>query len=114
MRCAVGFLLLGTVAAPLAAQDSVRVVPDSITCGECSLQVTAIVEVGDRDGPGILGEQAHVTRADDGDYYAFSFMQMGRLLGSLPRASFRRQSGAPARGRESTLRRHSCGAQRTL
>ncbi|MYD14320.1 MAG: hypothetical protein F4107_13300 [Gemmatimonadetes bacterium] len=100
MRCAAAFLSFGIVAAPLAAQDSVsvRVVPDSVTCGECSLQVTAIVEIGDRDGPGILGEQAHVARADDGDYYAFSFMQMGRLLRFSPEGEFQEAIGRTGEG----------------
>ena len=45
-------LLLGAVAAPLGAQDPAQVVPDAVTCTTCSLDVSAVVELGDRDGPG--------------------------------------------------------------
>ena len=44
-------LLLGAVAAPLGAQDPAQVVPDAVTCTTCSLDVSAVVELGDRDGP---------------------------------------------------------------
>ena len=73
-------LLLGAVAAPLGAQDPAQVVPDAVTCTTCSLDVSAVVELGDRDGPGIVGEQAVITRSDDGDYYLSSPVQLGRLL----------------------------------
>ena len=73
-------LFLGIVVLPLGAQDSVRAVPDAVTCGDCSVEVTAVVELGDRNGPGIVGEQAVVVRSDDGDYYVSSLIQPGRLL----------------------------------
>ena len=45
-------LLLGAVAAPLSAQDSVQVVPDSVSCAACSLDVSAVVELGDIERTG--------------------------------------------------------------
>ena len=72
--------LLGTLAAPLGAQDSVLVIPNAVACATCSLKISAIVELGDREGPGIVGEQAYISQSDDGDYYVSSFVQEGRLL----------------------------------
>ena len=77
-------LLLGAVAAPLVAQDSVLVVPDAVTCDSCSLDVSAVVELGDRDGPGIVSEHAVIGRSDDGDYYVSTLAQRGRLLRFSP------------------------------
>lgn len=65
-------LLFGTLAAPLDAQDSVVVVPDAPSCTTCSLDISLLVELGDREGPGIVGEQAWINRSDDGDYYLSS------------------------------------------
>jgi len=79
-RVAVMCLLHGAVAAPLGAQDSRQVVPDSVTCATCSLDVSAVVELGDIDGPGIVGEQVRIVRSEDGDYYVSSPAQEGRLL----------------------------------
>ncbi len=73
-------LLLGTLAGSLTAQDSVVVVSDSPTCATCTLTVSVVVELGDREGPGILGEQAYIGRSDDGDYYVSSDLEGGRLL----------------------------------
>lgn len=73
-------LLLGTLAPPLGAQDSILVVPDAPACATCSLTISAVVELGDREGPGIVGEQAYISRSDDGDYYLSSSLGDGRLL----------------------------------
>ena len=79
-------LLFGTLAAPLAAQDSVVVVPDAPACSTCSLTVSAVVELGDREGPGIVAQLnaphalARVVRSDDGDYYVPGHLGDGRLL----------------------------------
>ena len=79
-------LLVGTLAAPVDAQDSVVVVPDAPTCATCSLTVSAVVELGDREGPGIVAQlnapyaQARVVRSDDGDYYVPGHLGDGRLL----------------------------------
>ena len=68
-------LFFGTLAAPLAAQDSVLVVPDAPACATYSLTVSAVVELGDREGPGIVAQlnapyaPARVVRSHDGDYY---------------------------------------------
>ena len=109
-------LLLGAVAAPLVAQDSVLVVPDAVTCDSCSLDVSAVVELGDRDGPGIVGEHAVIGRSDDGDYYVSTSAQRGRLLRFSPDGVFRGTIGrsgegpgeyvspALAQGRADTLR----------
>ena len=80
IRGAAECFLLGAVAAPLGSQDSVQVVPDAVTCATCTLDLSAVVELGDRDGPGIVGEQAFISRSDDGDYYVSSLVQKGRLL----------------------------------
>ena len=74
------YILFGTLAAPLGAQDSLVVVPDTPACPTCSLTVSVVVELGDREGPGIVGEQAYISRSDDGDYYVSSFVEAGRLL----------------------------------
>ena len=109
-------LLLGAVAAPLVAQDSVLVVPDAVTCDSCSLDVSAVVELGDRDGPGIVSEHAVIGRSDDGDYYVSTLAQRGRLLRFSPDGVFRGTIGrsgegpgeyfspALAQGRADTLR----------
>ena len=79
-------LLFGTLATPLAAQDSVVIVPDVPACATCSLTVSAVVELGDREGPGIVGgpnmagEKARVARSHDGDYYVSAALGDGRLL----------------------------------
>ena len=83
-------LLFGTLAAPLAAQDSVIVVPDTPACTTCSLTVSVVVELGDREGPGIIGgpnmpgEKARVARSHDGDYYVTAHLGDGRLLRFSP------------------------------
>ena len=91
-------LLLGAVAAPLSAQDSVQVVPDSVSCAACSLDVSAVVELGDIDGPGIVGEQARIVRSDDGDYYVSSPTQRGRLLRFSPDGVFQDALGRTGEG----------------
>ena len=48
------------------------VVPDAPACASCSLDISVLVELGDREGPGIVGEQAWINRSDDGDYYLSS------------------------------------------
>ncbi len=90
--------LLGILAAPLAAQDSVLVVPDTLACATCSLIVSVVVELGDREGPGIVGEQAEIDRSDDGDYYVSSLVQDGRLLRFSPDGVFRDAIGRPGEG----------------
>lgn len=91
-------LLFGTLAAPLRAQDSLVVVPDTPACPTCSLTVSAVVELGDREGPGIVGEQAYIGRADDGDYYVSSSMQPGRLLRFSPDGVFQDAVGRSGDG----------------
>lgn len=81
-------LLFAAVVAPLGAQDSVVVVPDAPACAACSLTVSAVVELGDREGPGIVGEQTEIGRSDDGDYYVSSLLQEGRLLRFSPDGVF--------------------------
>ena len=79
-------LLLGTLVAPLGAQDSIVVVPDAPTCSTCSLTVSAVVELGDREGRGIVAQLnapyalGRVVRSDDGDYYVPGHLGDGRLL----------------------------------
>ena len=83
---AVRCLLLAALAAPLAAQDSVVIVPDAPACATCSLDISAVVELGDREGPGIVAQLnapyalARVVRSDDGDYYVPGYLGDGRLL----------------------------------
>lgn len=48
------------------------IVPDAPVCATCSLDISVLVELGDREGPGIVGEQAWINRSDDGDYYVSS------------------------------------------
>ncbi len=78
-RCVV----FAALSAPLDAQDSVVVVPDAPTCATCSLTVSAVVELGDREGPGIVAQlntpyaQARVVRSDDGDYNGLSSWREG-------------------------------------
>ena len=91
-------LLLVAVAAPLVAQGPVRVVPDSVTCATCSLDVSVVVELGDRDGPGIVGEQTSIIRSDDGDYYVSTPMQEGRLLRFSPEGVFQDAIGRTGEG----------------
>ena len=91
-------LLLGTLAAPLAAQDSVLVVPDAPACATCVLDISAVVELGDREGPGIVGEQAYVSHSDDGDYYVSSVLQEGRLLRFSPAGVFQDAIGRTGEG----------------
>ena len=79
-------LVLAALAAPLAAQDSVVIVPDAPACATCSLDISAVVELGDREGPGIVAQLnapyalARVVRSDDGDYYVPGYLGDGRLL----------------------------------
>ena len=83
-------LLLGTLVTPLGAQDSVVIVRDTPACTTCSLTVSVVVELGDREGPGIIGgpnmpgEKARVARSDDGDYYVTAHLGDGRLLRFSP------------------------------
>ena len=91
-------LLVGALAVPLGAQDSVVVVPDAPTCASCSLDISIIVELGDREGPGILGEQAYIGRSDDGDYYVSSSLGDGRLLRFSPDGVFQDAIGRRGEG----------------
>ena len=62
------------------------VVPDAPACATCSLEISAVVELGDREGPGIVAQLnapyalARVVRSDDGDYYVPAHLGDGRLL----------------------------------
>lgn len=97
-------LLLGTLAAPLGAQDSVVVIPDAPACTTCSLTVSAVVELGDRDGPGIVAQlnaplaQARVVRSGDGDYYVPGHLGDGRLLRFSSDGVFRESIGRRGEG----------------
>ena len=97
-------LLLGTLATPLGAQDSVVVVPDAPACATCSLTVSAVVELGDREGPGIVAQlnaayaQARVVRSDDGDYYVPAHLGDGRLLRFSSDGVFQEAIGRPGEG----------------
>ena len=97
-------LLLGTLATPLGAQDSVVVVPDVPACPTCSLTVSAVVELGDREGPGIVAQlnapyaQARVVRSDDGDYYVPAHLGDGRLLRFSPDGVFQEAIGRRGEG----------------
>ena len=101
---AVHGLLLGALAAPLGAQDSVLVVPDAPACANCSLTVSAVVELGDREGPGIVAQlnapyaQARVVRSDDGDYYVPAHLGDGRLLRFSPDGVFQEAIGRRGEG----------------
>ena len=107
MRCALGVvhcLLLGTLAAPLGAQDSVVVIPDVPACPTCSLTVSAVVELGDREGPGIVAQlfaplaQARVVRSDDGYYYIPGHLGDGTLLRFSPDGVFQEAIGRRGEG----------------
>ena len=91
-------LVFGSLAAPLGAQDSVLVIPNAVACATCSLKISAIVELGDREGPGIVGEQAYIGRSDDGDYYVSSSLQPGRLLRFSPEGVFQDAIGRSGEG----------------
>ena len=91
-------VLLGAVAGPLGAQVPVRMVPDAVTCAPCSLDVSAVVELGDRDGPGIVGEQAFISRSASGDYYVSSPARTGRLLRFSPDGVFQDGFGRTGEG----------------
>ncbi len=97
-------LLLGTLAAPLNAQDSVVVVTDAPACATCSLVVSALVELGDREGPGIVAQlnapyaPARVVRSDDGDYYVSGHLGDGRLLRFSSDGVFREAIGRRGEG----------------
>lgn len=91
-------LLFAALCAPLGAQDSVVSVPDAPACATCSLDVSAIVELGDREGPGTVGEQAYIRRSDDGDYYVSANLGDGRLLRFSPGGIFRDAIGRRGEG----------------
>lgn len=91
-------LRLGTLVAPLGAQDSVLIVPDTSVCGSCSLDISVVVELGDREGPGIVGEEAYISRSDDGDYYLSSSLGDGRLLRFSPGGVFQDAIGRRGEG----------------
>lgn len=96
--CVYGVVLLGTVAVPLGAQDSVAVVLDAVTCNTCTLRVATLAEIGDVDGPGIVGENAFIGRSDDGDYYVSTPVQLGRMLRFSPNGLFRTSIGRLGEG----------------
>lgn len=97
-------LLFGTLAAPLDAQDSVVVIPDAPACATCSLTVSAVVELGDREGPGIVAQlnaplaQARVVRSDDGDYYIPGHLGDGTLSRFSPEGVFLEAIGRRGEG----------------
>ena len=91
-------VLLTALFGPLGAQDSVIVVPDAPACAACSLRISAMVELGDREGPGIVGEQAHIRRSDDGDYYVSANLRDGRLLRFSPGGIYRDAIGRRGEG----------------
>ena len=88
---------LGTLVGPLGAQDSVQVVPDAVTCLSCSLDVSAVVELGDAGGPGIVTDYARIGRSEDGDYYV-PFPPEGRLLRFSADGVFRAAIGRTGEG----------------
>ena len=75
------------------------VVPDAPACATYLLTVSAVVELGDREGPGIVGEQAYISRSDDGDYYlSSSLVGDGRLLRFSPDGVFQDAIGRTGEG----------------
>ena len=97
-------VVFAALAAPLGAQDSVVVVPDAPVCAACSLDISAMVELGDREGPGIIGgpnmvgETARVARSHDGDYYVAAALGDGRLLRFSPDGVFQDGIGRAGEG----------------
>ena len=97
-------LLLGILATPLGAQDSVVVVPDAPACATCSLTVSAVVELGEREGPGIVAQLnapyalARVVRSNDGDYYVSGHLGDGQLLRFSPDGVFQDAIGRRGEG----------------
>lgn len=89
---------LGALVGPLGAQDSVQVVPDAVGCAACSLEVSAVAELGDVDGPGIVTDYVfRIGRSDEGDYYV-PFPPEGRLLRFFPDGVFRAAIGRTGEG----------------
>ena len=80
------------------------VVPDAPACATCSLEISAVVELGDREGPGIVAQlnapfaQARVVRSDDGDYYVPAHLGDGRLLRFSSDGVFREAIGRRGEG----------------
>lgn len=97
-------VVFAALASPLGAQDSVVVVPDAPACAACSLDISAMVELGDREGPGIIGgpnmvgEAARVARSHDGDYYVAAAFGDGRLLRFSPDGVFQDGIGRAGEG----------------
>ena len=98
------WLVFGALTVPLGAQDSVVVVPDAPACATCSLTVSAVVELGDREGPGTVAQlnapyaQGRVVRSDDGDYYVPEHTGDGRLLRFSSAGVFREAIGRRGEG----------------
>ena len=80
------------------------VVRDAPACATCSLVVSAVVELGDREGPGIVAQLnapyalARVVRSDDGDYYVPAHLGDGRLLRFSSEGVFRDAIGRRGEG----------------
>ena len=97
-------VVFAALATPLGAQDSVVVVPDAPACATCSLEISVVVELGDREGPGIVGgpnmvgETARVARSHDGDYYVSAHLGDGRLLRFSPGGVFQDAIGRRGEG----------------
>ena len=105
-QAAIPVFLLGILAAPLAAQDSVVVVPYAPACGTCSLTVSAVVELGDREGTGIVGEQAEIDAPMIATTTFPRSCRKDACSDSHPTGSFGMRLGGPARDRESTSGRY--------
>lgn len=69
-------LLLGLVASPLSAQDTIEVAGDEVTCPACVITVDSMLTIGGLDGPGleVIDSNSRVT-----------VDRMGRVLVSLYR-----------------------------
>lgn len=94
--------LLGLLAAVgyafLAPQVVAAQTRGVIDCEQCEMRATKLIELGEADGPGILGMPAHVVRRKNGEWVVGDYQGRGVIKVFAPDGTFSRSFGGYGQG----------------
>lgn len=69
-----------------------------VDCSDCEVEPTVVVELGSLDGPGAVGDPAHITRRQNGEWVLADYHQNGVLKIYDAGGNFRRGIGRSGQG----------------
>jgi hypothetical protein len=98
-RGVIAVVILMVTSSTASAQQTVRVLPGSVVCQACRVDLSTIVTLGDADGPGaLIGEPRFLLRLRDGRFVTAEYPTASRLLVFRPDGSFDREIGRSGEG----------------